>query len=85
MEPKKVDWMRPKIRYHFGLRAPNGGELIMSLPSAIYYAWVDILNLPIKVRASVRKTPFTAFIYTLTPSLRPLTLLTSYKVGIAYC
>lgn len=84
LNPDKVRSLRTNIRYSFGGKLPNGGELVMSLSSTIYYAWVDTANEPIKTRNSARKIPFPAFLYILTPSLRPYPL-TPFKAGIAYC
>ncbi|KAL8991922.1 MAG: hypothetical protein Q9188_007680, partial [Gyalolechia gomerana] len=85
LRPQNIDRLRPRIRYDFSLNRPKGGQLIMSLSTTIYYAWVDTANQPFSIRASERKLPFTNFLYTITPSLRWGTVLTPFKAGIAYC
>ncbi|KAL8933916.1 MAG: hypothetical protein Q9216_006157 [Gyalolechia sp. 2 TL-2023] len=85
LRPQNVYWLRPRIRYDFSFNRPKGGQLVMSLSTTIYYAWIDTANQPIPRRISLRKEPFPDFVYTVTPSLRMGTVFTAFKAGIAYC
>ena len=58
---------------------------MMSIATAIYYSWTDTANFQIRVHTVARRIPFPDFLYTITPSLRRYTVLTPYKIGIAYC
>ncbi|KAL8752050.1 MAG: hypothetical protein Q9184_005864, partial [Pyrenodesmia sp. 2 TL-2023] len=74
-----------RIVYNRTFNEPEGGELVMSLATTIYYAWLDTTNEPIIILKRVRSRPFPNFQYTVRLSAAPETAVNPLKLGIAYC
>ncbi|KAL8925034.1 MAG: hypothetical protein Q9208_003718 [Pyrenodesmia sp. 3 TL-2023] len=85
LQPETMDWLGVRIVYDRSFKAADGGELVTSLAVAIYYAWVDATNEPIRTPTRGRREPFPNFQFTIRPSAAREAVLTPLKLGIAYC
>ncbi|KAL8908531.1 MAG: hypothetical protein Q9207_000741 [Kuettlingeria erythrocarpa] len=85
LRPESADWLHVYIGYDRTYKAAKGGELVMSLATTIYYAWVDTANEPIGASKWVRRIPFLNFQYIIKPSVARKAVLNPFKLGIAYC